>query len=160
MTTTRRFLVLTALMFWLGGFMFYGAVVVPIVRETLPGPERSTITRDVTAWMNLVGTIAVLVMFVDVWAGGSAARKWRWVAWLGMTLPLPLLVWLHGEMSRQMMEPGFHRTDIRPFLTWHRVYLLTNTAQWFAGMIFVALSLRAWRAEDSVMGSSQHNPGP
>ena len=38
MTILRRFLVLAALMFWQGGFMFYGAVVVPITRVRLAEP--------------------------------------------------------------------------------------------------------------------------
>src|SRR6187200_1173963 len=99
MTTTRRFVVLLSLMFWQGGFMFYGAVVVPIVRERLgENPERSIITQKVTGWMNLAGTLAVLAMFLDVWLGGSAQRRRRWLAWLGMALPLPIVVWLHAEM--------------------------------------------------------------
>jgi len=150
MKTLRRFLVIVALMFWQGGFMFYGAVVVPIVREKVVGKERGEITRDVTTWMNLAGTVATLAMFVDVWAAGQTNRRWRILAWLGMALPLPLLVWLHGEMSRQMSDPTFYQMGIQPFFSWHRAYLLTNTFQWLAGMAFVALSLRTWRAEDSV----------
>jgi hypothetical protein len=34
-TMVRRFLLLTALVFWQGGFTFYGAVVVPIGSEIL-----------------------------------------------------------------------------------------------------------------------------
>jgi hypothetical protein len=148
MTNLRRFLLIFALMFWQGGFMFYGAVVVPIVRESLPGPERSIITQKVTQWMNLAGTAALLVMFVDVWAGGSSGRRWRWIAWAAMVAPLPVLVWLHGEMSRQMHDPLFYQTDVRPFLLWHRAYLLCNTFQWLAGMVFTMLTVRAWRADD------------
>jgi hypothetical protein len=149
MKILRRFLLIVALMFWQGGFMFYGAVVVPIVRVKIAGKERSEITRDVTQWMNLAGTVAVLVMFSDVWAGGPTARRWRWLTWLGMVLPLPILVLLHGEMSRQMMDPTFIQTGVMRFLSWHRAYLLCNTFQWLAGMAFVLLSLRAWRAEDA-----------
>jgi hypothetical protein len=34
-TVLRRLLLLLALMFWQGGFMFYGAVVVPVGAEAL-----------------------------------------------------------------------------------------------------------------------------
>jgi hypothetical protein len=148
MTTLRRFLVIVALMGWQGGFMFYGAVVVPVLRSTLPHSESGNVTRQVTQWMNLIGSAAVLVMFVDVLAS-RGAKRWRWVAWLGMALPLVALAWLHGEMSNQMMDPGFSHADPHAFLSWHRAYLLTNTFQWVAGMAFVVLSLRAWRAEDA-----------
>ena len=148
MTILRRFLVLAALMFWQGGFMFYGAVVVPITRARLAEP--SLITRDVTQWMNLVGTLAVLLLFVDVWAGERSVKRWRWVTWLGMAAPLPLLVWMHVKMSSQMALPEFSRSSMTSFLgSWHRLYLIVNTFQWLAGMAFTVLSLRAWRAEDA-----------
>jgi len=149
MLVTRRFLVVLALMFWLGGFMFYGAVVVPIVRSELGElPQRSTITQKVTGWMNLAGTLALVVMFVNAYASPVGRQRWRWVAWVSMVLAHLVLIWLHRVMTDQMRVPGFHRSDIRPFLIWHRAYLLTNTVQWFAGMAFTVLSLRQWRRED------------
>ena len=39
MTILRRILVIVALMGWQGGFMFYGAVVVPVLRSTIPHSE-------------------------------------------------------------------------------------------------------------------------
>jgi len=130
--------------------MFYGAVVVPIVRAKLAMKDRSEITRDVTQWMNLAGTIAVLVMFIDVWAAGKTARRWRWLAWLGMLLPLPFLIWMHGEMSQRMLLPGFFQTGIGSFRGWHQPYLICNTLQWLAGLVFIVMSLRTWRADDAV----------
>lgn len=129
--------------------MFYGAIVVPIMRAQLAGmPERSTITQRVTGWINLAGTVAVLVMFVDAYAS-SHKRNWpRWAAWIGMALPLPVLVWLHGVLSQQMADPLFYSRDLTPFQGWHRAYLLVNTLQWLAGMFFAVYSLRAWRQED------------
>lgn len=149
MTSLRRFLVVLALMGWLGGFMFYGGVTVPVVRATLEGmPERSLITQRVTAWMNLLGTLALIPLFADVYASPLPRRRGRWVAWLLMAVPMPALVWLHRVMSRQMAAPGFHDADPTAFLNWHRAYLLLNTLQWAGGMAFTWLALRAWRAED------------
>src|SRR5262249_10459368 len=126
MTITRRFLVLVALMFWLGGLMFYGAVVVPIVRAQLIGPERSLITQRVTGWINFAGTIAILLMFAEVWA--ASASRWRWLAWAGMALPQLAVIWLHRELSHQMTA-GLHRTESAGFLVWHGIYLACNTVQ-------------------------------
>lgn len=150
MKILRRFLLIAALMFWQGGFMFYGAVVVPIVRAKFVGKEPGEITRDVTIWMHVAGAVAVFVMFADVWASGPTERRRRWLTWLGMVLLLPVLLLLHAEMSRQMMDPTFFETGIAPFRQWHIAYMLCITAQWFAGMAFVLFSLRAWRAEDAV----------
>lgn len=149
MVMTRRFLVVLALMAWQGGFMFYGAVTVPVTRAKLEGrPERSIITQKVTQWMNLIGTAAILAMYADCWASPLKSRRWRWIVWLGMALPHPLLLWLHLKLSDQMAAPGFHTSNLAGFSHWHRAYLMVNTLQWAAGMAFVVLSLRAWREED------------
>ena len=140
MLITRRFLVLLALMVWQGGFMFYGAVVVPVVRAQLEGPERSLITQRVTGWMNLVGTIGLLLMFADVWAGSAPVKRWRWLTWAGMALPHLAVVWLHRELSHQMAT-GNDRLDKSGFLLWHGSYLACNVVQWFAGMAFAVLAL-------------------
>ena len=148
MIITRRFVLVLALMFWQGGFMFYGAVTVPVVRARLDRGNRGKITQEVTQWMNLAGTIALLGMMADVVASPLGRKRWRWVAWLVMAVPHPALVLLHREMSRQMAVPGFDASDLAPFFSWHRVYLLINTVQWAAGMVFAILSLKAWREED------------
>ena len=112
MTITRRFVIVLALVFWQGGFMFYGAVTVPVMRARLdakPDREnRSKITQQVTQWMNLAGTLALLGMMADVVASPSGRKRRRWVAWLVMAVPHPALVMLHREMSRQMALPGCH----------------------------------------------------
>lgn len=149
MSIARRFVVLFALMFWQGGFMFYGGVTVPIMRVQLEGrPERGLVTQHVTQWMNLIGTLALLAMFADTWASKLPKKRKRWIAWLVAALPHPIVIFLHAELSRQMAVPGFHQSDMGGFFIWHKVYLLNNTLQWLGGMAFVALSLKAWREED------------
>jgi hypothetical protein len=149
MTITRRFVLLFALMFWQGGFMFYGAVTVPIMRARLGvGPDRSLITQEVTQWMNLAGTLAILAMFADLWASPLEGKRWRWIAWLAMALPQPIVIFLHRELSRQMAAAGFQSSGLSGFLMWHRAYLSCNAIQWLGGMAFAVLSIRAWRDED------------
>jgi hypothetical protein len=149
MLLIRRFLVVFALMFWMGGFMFYGAVVVPTNRIELKDmPQRGTITQKVTEWMNFAGTLALLVLFVDAYASASGRQLGRWISWTGMMIPHLFLIWLHNELTKQMAVPGFHLSDMKGFLIWHRVYLITNTVQWFSGMVFLALTLRQWRRDD------------
>jgi len=149
MAMTRRFVVLLALMVWQGGFMFYGAVTVPVTREKLDDvPVRSAITKRVTQWMNLIGTAAILAMYADLWLSAAAHKRRRWLAWLGMAVPHPLLLWLHIRMSSQMAVPEFHHGNPATFSPWHQAYMIVSTVQWLAGMVFALLTLRAWREED------------
>ena len=81
MLLIRRFLVVFVLMFWMGGFMFYGAVVVPTNRIELKDmPQRGTITQRVTEWLNFAGTLALLVLFVDAYGSSAGRQSWRWIA--------------------------------------------------------------------------------
>jgi hypothetical protein len=147
MLLLRRFLVMLALIFWQGGFMFYGAVTLPVIRE-LFGSEGSFVTQRVTMGINLAGTIALLVTFFDLYLSPLPSKRWRWLVWLLMFLPQPVMVWMHHEMSAQMLSRGF-RPNFDSFMSnWHRPYLVLSSLQWLVGMICVWQSLRAWREED------------
>lgn len=152
MVLLRRFLVTLGLVFWQGGFMFYGAVTLPIIRD-LFSTEASFVTRRVTLGLNLAGTVAILLMFIDLYLSPLASKRWRWLVWLVMALPQPVLVWTHREMSAQMLQTGF-RPSLEGFMAnWHRIYLGLSTLQWLAAMIYMWISLRAWRNEDQPLAA-------
>src|SRR5579871_1207813 len=70
----RRYLVLTALMFWQGGFTFYAAVVVPIGTAQLGGAtEQGFITRHVAWYLNVAGAVALVILAWD-----AAATRAGW----------------------------------------------------------------------------------
>src|SRR6059058_825237 len=91
MLLLRRFLVIVALMFWQGGFLFYASVVVPVGTEVFgrhyPAPhgenvsakrQQGRITRTVAFWINLSGAAALLPLAWDLFAGGETRRRRRW----------------------------------------------------------------------------------
>src|SRR5262245_13630283 len=103
MTVVRRWLLLWALMFWQGGFTFYGGVVVPVGSDVL-GSEREQgfITRKVTNYLNLAGAVALAVWGWDLSAIRGASpggRRLRWAIWAGLVLSLVVLVWLHPRLD-------------------------------------------------------------
>lgn len=157
-TLLRRFLVVIALMFWQGGFTFYVSVVVPmgtaVLRSTV---HQGFITRKVTVWMNLTGAVVLVVLLVELVASrsesGAGWRRWlRIVAWLIMACSQGLLFWLHGYLDSLMVERGRIVLDPEVFYPAHRVYLWAHTVQWFAGLVFVGLTLRTWQMEDRERG--------
>jgi hypothetical protein len=148
-----RFLVLIALMFWQGGFTFYAAVVVPIGQEVVGRETQPFITRQVAVWINISGGIALLMLALDVAAARREARwahRLRWLTWLGMAAALVALVCLYPQIDRyldpEIQEISGHRA-LRP---WHRAYLWVSTVQWGFGLVYVGLTLRAWREADHV----------
>jgi len=144
----RRFLVLAALMFWLGGFTFYSAVVVPIGQEQLGHRTQGEVTRQVTNYLNLAGAVSLGVLAWDVAVSTDKSRpqrRARWLSWAAMVVALGWLVWLHRHLDDLLDAASFDRSTFR---TSHRVYLWLSTIQWGCGVAYALLALGAWRRED------------
>jgi hypothetical protein len=142
MSTVRRFLVIQALLFWQGGFLFYAAVVVPIGTEVHGSFGQGMVTRHVTDWMNVIGGVAVAILAWDQWANGDPRgyRVARWGLWFVLAGGLVALAVIHPRI-----EPYIDSTmEYRTFYQWHRIYLYVASAQWVAGLTYVAVMLRAW----------------
>ena len=157
MMMVRRFLVLAALMFWQGGFTFYGAVVVPIGSEILGShQEQGWITRSVTNYLNLAGIVALGVSAWDIAATNDSVawrRRLRWVLWTVLLLTLGLLAWLHLRLD-ELLDLDLLRIIDRPhFRNLHNWYLHVSTVQWSGSLVLIATTLFAWRSEDW-----QHSP--
>lgn len=142
MSTLRRFLVIQALLCWQGGFLFYAAVVVPIGTEVHGSFNQGMVTRHVTDWMNVIGAAAVAILAWDQLANGDPRvyRRVRWGLWLVLAGGLPILATIHVRIEPYIDSSMDHRT----FYQWHRVYLYVASAQWVAGLAYVAVMLRAW----------------
>jgi hypothetical protein len=151
MTVLWRFLVLMALLFWQGGFLFYAAVVVPVGQEELGSHTiQGFVTRKVTNHLNLAGVGALIFLGADLaFPDQSLRRRWlRVSSWLAMATLLGCLYWLHGRMDA-VLDPE-ERCILEPvvFRAYHRFYLWASTIQWGFGLLYLVLTLAAWRAAD------------
>jgi hypothetical protein len=154
----RRLVVVAALMYWLGGFTFYAAVVVPAGTEALRSPRRQGfITRKVTRNLNVTAAVALAVLALEVAVAGDPSRL-RWWSRLGLWLVMAgcqvALFVLHPHLDSFLREQGGIVLDQEAFRPWHRLYLWLHTVQWGAGVLFLCLTLVAWRARDRVASSS------
>ena len=151
MQLLRRFLVIQALLLWQGGFLFYAAVVIPIGSDLLGSWAQGTVTRHVTDRMNVIGAVTLLILAWDQWANPALnCRKCRWALWIVMTLSLVALALLHPAMASYVDGAGSGSAwEFGTFYFWHRVYLYVSTAQWVAGLGYVAVTLRAWTVRPS-----------
>ncbi len=164
MLLLRRFLVIAALMFWQGGFVFYASVVVPVGTEVFgrhyPAPhgeevsgkrQQGRITRTVARWINVSGAVALLPLAWDLFAGTDTGRRRRLRVALFVTIALLLavLVGLHAQLDSQFQRDNLHILDEARFLVRHGAYLWLIAAQWGCCLLYLALTLRAWHAEDA-----------
>jgi hypothetical protein len=154
MVTLRRYLCLCALLFWQGGFTFYAAVVIPIAGVVLdPNLHlRARITDAATNVLNVAGIVAVLLLLWDVAASADPSRRHFWVRgtiWSVLFVTLAALFPLHYWL--EMLDPlgGMAPADKEIFYLAHRIYLWVSAAQWLAALIYLGVTIHAWRAEDS-----------
>jgi hypothetical protein len=161
MTLLRRFCLLMAIMFWQGGFTFYGAVVVPIGSEVLGSHQaQGFVTRSVTNYLNLAGLVAISLWLWDMVSARDSVLKRRrlsWALWLVLVLTLGLQEWLHVLMEQCLdieLQQILDKARLRYLHVW---YLNISTIQWAANLLLIFLTLLAWRSEDSVRTKPDHD---
>ena len=155
MVTLRRYLSLLALLFWQGGFTFYGAVVVPITRQVLKDHMRlalaAEITGPVTNGLNWAGVLTLAVLLWDLAVAADASRRryrLRCGAWAFLFVSLGALFVLHYVLDKFGPLEGIPEPDQFAFWKVHQSYLVICALQWGAGLTYLGLSLSAWRSED------------
>ena len=147
MTTLRRLILLVALMFWQGGFMFYGSVVITVGAQVLGSElEQGFVTQSVTNYLNIAGAVCLAIWGVALW---REKTTWLdWTLWLGLILSLAALAVLHSRMD-QRLEFDSHIVTGKGFYSLHRVYLTISTGQWLASLALLWLTLNRWRRTDA-----------
>jgi hypothetical protein len=147
-------LLLVTLMFWQGGFMFYGAIVVPVGSEVLGSHlTQGFITRAVTNYLNLAGAVALAVWCWDVAAERTSTRRrrrLRWLVWSLLVVLLGVLAWLHLRLDEFLDTDSFRVLDQSGYHRLHERYLLISTVQWAGAIFLAALTILAWREADVV----------
>ena len=158
----RRFLVIAAIAFWLGGFTFYSGVAIPMGVEVL-GTHRAVgfITERVTNWLNVAGVCALAIFAWNMalgWrASGKALRYTLLITWLVMVAIEIELISLHPVMDRLLTtQPVREILDEDRFDLLHHVYLISTTVQWFFGMIHVWCICVMWK--QPAVRAAQTNP--
>ena len=153
LTLPRRFLLLCALLFWQGGFTFYAAVVVPVAGGVLAFDLhlRARITDQAARCLNWAGVAAVALLLWDLLASADPSqlrRAGRGACWAMMFLTLAALFGLHAWL--EMLDPpgGTGPADRGAFYVAHTLYLCASGLQWLAALVFLALSVGAWRRAD------------
>ena len=136
----RRFTVISALAFWLGGFTFYGAVVIPAGVKVLHGHLRQGfITQEVTGWLNISAAVALMILLFNLFAGWSSQWQWaRWTlaaTWALMAVAQVVLFLLHPSLDHLLDAKAFEILDYDRFEYLHRIYLVSASVQWAAGVL-------------------------
>jgi|GEM_PF-3949231 len=131
-------------MTWVGGFVFYGAVVLPLLHQVVDSPTGGRVTRNVTHALNAIGGLALGLAWLDQarrdWRTPPdrldrphATARWRRLTALRVsTLLLAALGMLHAVMDRHLVEFG-----LTGFYPLHRGYVWLSTLHWFVNLVWL-----------------------
>jgi hypothetical protein len=139
----RRFIVISAIAFWLGGFTFFASVAIPTGVKVL-GTHKAVgfITQGVTRWLNVAGVFALSILLANLLLGwrqsSRGLKRLLLITWIVMVAIEIELFILHPVLDRMLTtHPVREILDVDRFDMWHRVYLLSTTVQWFFGVAHV-----------------------
>jgi hypothetical protein len=140
--TLRRFLTFAAIAFWLGGFTFYASVAVPVGMKILGSHLRQGfITQEVSQWLNVSAIPALAIMTWNMLAewrrAGRLIRLALLTSIIAMIAIQAELFILHPCLDRLLDVHARKIIDDDRFDFLHRAYLMSATAQWGFGLLYV-----------------------
>ena len=150
----RRFLWIIAFAFWMGGFSFYGGVVIAVGSRVVAGGEAEFgfITRQVTNWLNLSGGAALVIFLMNLlidWQMLPRLGRWAIFAiWLGMAAMHGGLLATHPAMDQLLDPESLGIRELTRFHRLHKAYILMSSLQWVGSLVLLLLTLWTWRERD------------
>ena len=142
-------------LYW-GGLTFYTGFVVRISHDVLNDPmDGGLITQRVTAVLQLLGVVTVLLMAGNTVAVASRSRSYGLALGICATLLGCALIGLflvHGHLDAVIDVADSEITDRAAFDAGHQRYNQLTTVQWLAALAYLPITLFAWRAIDTKHG--------
>ena len=143
-------LLLVTLMFWQGGFMFYGGVVVPVGAKILGSDtKQGFVTQAVTNYLNVAGAVCLIVWLEHLWHYRRSGVSWaEWSVWSLIAISLVGLAGIHRQMDQILVSETTSVSDPKQFHLLHKMYIGTSSLQWLASLFLLFLALRTWNKQD------------
>jgi len=147
----RQFLLLVSLMFWQGGFMFYGGVVVDVGGRILGSEtQQGFITQSVTNYLNMAGLVCLLVWTEQLWYERKrGVTKLEWGTLIVTGVSLAMLAGIHLSMDQSLDSVAVNVINPTRFDINHKLYIGISSLQWLASLTLLFLTLQRWNASHS-----------
>jgi len=150
--TGRILLVLLFTIYW-GGLTFYTGVVVRIIHLVLNDPmQGGLITQQVTVALQGLGFLTLPFM---IWNAAGIVKHSRQLGFTLLVLTAVLacaligLLVTHSQLDAVIDREAMEITDRVLFDAGHRRYNQLTTVQWVAALLYLPVTLIAWRKVDS-----------
>lgn len=150
----------TYALFW-GGHTFYTGFVVRIAHDILNDPiDGGLITQRVTSLLQLLCCATVLMMFINAML--IARRNRKFGISLGLlagivAVAVGALFVVHGRLDAVIDIANGEIVDRDAFTIGHRRYNQWTTVQWVAALLYLPVTLAAWRSIDRGAANGEHS---
>jgi len=154
MRVFRRFAVLCAMGWWLGGLTLYTTAVIRTAHRVISNHTRvGFVTQAVTAELQWIGAGALALMLWNAaasWkAGGNWSRRGLAASWLVAAIAHVALFVLHARLDAMLDLSARQVREGADFHGPHELYELFVGVEWAAGLVYLLSALLAWKQEDS-----------
>src|SRR6266542_4754949 len=128
----RRFLVILAIGFWLGGFTFYASVVIHTGHRVFGSRlEVGFLTQQVTRWLNVSSVVGLTVLLWNGLADWKTAKTWLRASlaltWITMVAVQVALFGLHPVLDRMLDVETHQILQQSAFHSVHKLYMNLST---------------------------------
>lgn len=163
MRIARRFLLLCAMGWWLGGLTFYSLVVIRAAHQIVGNHTKvGFITQKATTGLNAIGVGALALMLWNGWASWRGSRPWTRrglaAAWLTAAAAHAWIYVLHGRLDAMLDFQARRVHEGAVFHGPHELYLIATGIEWGAGLVYLLAALLGWRQEDATSASPASAP--
>ncbi len=149
----QRYLLISALGLWLGGFTVYAAFVIRIGHRIIPGGRFGFVTAQVTSVLDVLAAIATVLVALTLVANRRMLRgALKWTSLAGWVVLLAAWVAgfiFHAKLNALLDVKAREINDPTRFQTLHEAYEMSATIQWGAGLVLLWCALALWRRQDS-----------
>lgn len=153
--TFRRLVVLVSLMFWQGGFMFYGGIVVSVGSRVLGSDtQQGFITQSVTDALNTAGFVCLIIWGANLWWERRDVFRYEWLAFATTFALLIALVVIHLGMDRVLDIRTTVVTNHQHFGRYHKLYIGISSVQWLLSLLMLFGALLRWNRGEVNAGES------
>ena len=148
MQFVTRFLWIIMFALWQGGFMFYGAIIVPVGTKVLGSASlQGMVTQSVTNYLNIIGILALMTWLCELLLRRDVHKIRHYLCstlLVMMMILLGMLGWLHTRLDQLLdVEPQvvLHAVSFARLHSW---YLIISTIQWTLSLALTGLTIWAW----------------
>ena len=147
----RSLLLLTFALFW-GGLTFYTGIAVRIAHDVLSDPmEGGLITQRVTSVLQLLGVVSAVLMLWNaavVWKACRRHSLWLLTCAVILSASLVGLFVVHGQLDAVISVEDAEVVDREKFVIGHRRYNQLTTVEWISSLLYLPITISAWRIQD------------